>query len=315
MRAFALTSADQPATVVDLPDPELSADAVRVRVRAASVNGFDVFQASGYLATMMPHEFPATVGRDFAGVVESVGADRADVSVGDRVIGFIPSTPPLHDGSFATFVASANAILAPLPDALSFEQGAAIALAGATAWDAVEAIAPGPGDVVVVAGATGGVGSLAVQLAAQRGATVIATARAGVDAAFARSLGAAETIDFTDGDVAMAVLDRYPDGVQGLIDAVSRDGAFRQITTMLAPGGRIATTLGAATAEALVDRDVKATNIMGAPTVAKLSDLAARVADGRLQVPIQRAYPLDRAAEAIDVFQLGTRGKLVITID
>ena len=314
MKAFALTSADQPAAVVDLPDPELGADGVRVGVHAASVNGFDVFQASGYLVAMMPHEFPATVGRDFAGIVEAVGADRGDLAVGDRVMGFIPSTPPLHAGSFAEFVSTSSAILAPLPDGVSFEQGAAIVLAGATAWDAVDALAPRPGDVIVVAGATGGVGTFAVQLAAQRGATVVATARAGVDAAFARSLGAAETIDFTDGDVASAVLDRYPDGVQGLIDAVSRDEAFRQITTMLAAGGRVATTLGAATADALADRDVEATNIHGSPTEAKLSELAAQVADGRLQVPIQRTYPLDRAAEAIDIFQHGTRGKLVVTV-
>ena len=84
MKAFALLSSDQPASLVDLPDPEVGPDGVRVRIRAASVNGFDVFQASGQASAVMEHRFPTVVGRDFAGVVEAVGAGRADFQVGDR---------------------------------------------------------------------------------------------------------------------------------------------------------------------------------------------------------------------------------------
>jgi NADPH:quinone reductase-like Zn-dependent oxidoreductase len=89
MKAFALTSADQPATLVDLPEPVVPTGGVRVRVTAASVNGFDVYQASGYLASMMEHEYPTVIGRDFAGVVDAVADGRTDVSVGDEVAGLV----------------------------------------------------------------------------------------------------------------------------------------------------------------------------------------------------------------------------------
>ena len=315
MKAFALPSPDQPASLVDLPEPELQDDGVRVRVRAASVNGFDVFEANGYLVSMMEHVFPTVIGRDFAGVVEAIGPARSDVAVGDAVLGFLTSAPPLHDGSYAeVVVGAANLVLARMPDGLSFETAAAIPLAGATALDAVEAVGVGPGDVVVVAGATGGVGSIAVQLAVQRGATVIATAKSGDEDTFVRGLGASETIDYAAGDVAPAIRARYPDGITALIDGVDRDEAFRQLAELVRAGGRIATTLGAADVEGLAARDVRATNIMGAPTPDKLRHLAEQVAAGTLRIEIQQTFALADAAQALAVFSAGTRGKLVLTI-
>ncbi len=118
MKAFALTSAETPASLIDLPIPDLAEDGVRIRVHAASINGFDVFQANGYLFAYMEHVFPTVIGRDFAGVVESVGAGRSDLAVGDEVFGFIPSTPPLHDGTYAEVIAgSAGLVLARKPAA------------------------------------------------------------------------------------------------------------------------------------------------------------------------------------------------------
>jgi NADPH:quinone reductase-like Zn-dependent oxidoreductase len=315
MKAYALTSPDQPASLVDLPEPELPADGVRVRVRAASVNGFDVFEASGFLVSMMEHVFPTVIGRDFAGVVEAVGPDRGDVAVGDAVLGFLTSAPPLHDGTYGEVVAgAANLILALKPDGISFETAAAIPLAGATALDAVEAVDVGPGDVVVVAGATGGVGSIAVQLAVQGGATVVATARSGDEDAFARGLGASETVDYAAGDVAAAIRARHPDGIAALIDGVNRDEAFRQLAELVRAGGRIATTLGAADVEGLATRDIRATNIMGTPTPDKLRRLAEQVAAGTLRIEIQQTFALADAAQALAVFSAGTRGKLILTI-
>src|SRR5688572_18396148 len=100
MKAFALTAPDQPARIVDLAEPELGPEGLRIRVRAASVNGFDVYQASGGLMGMMEHSLPTVIGRDFAGIVAAVGPDRTDIAVGDGVLGFIPSTLPLHDGTY-----------------------------------------------------------------------------------------------------------------------------------------------------------------------------------------------------------------------
>ena len=93
MKAFALTESNEPAALTDLPDPEVAADGAVIRVHAASVNGFDVYQASGGLMAMMPHDLPTVIGRDMAGVVVAVGPERTDVAVGDEVLGFVTSTP------------------------------------------------------------------------------------------------------------------------------------------------------------------------------------------------------------------------------
>ncbi|HEY0443272.1 MAG TPA: NADP-dependent oxidoreductase [Candidatus Limnocylindrales bacterium] len=315
MKAFVLPSADQPATIADLPEPQPGDDQVRVRITAASVNGFDVFEANGYLIPMMEHAFPTVIGRDFAGVVDSVGAGRADVAVGDEVFGFVPSAPPLRDGTYAeALVGGPDLVLAPKPSALPFTVAAAIPLAGVTALDAVDAVDIKPGDVVVVAGATGGVGSIALQLAAQRGARVIATARAGDEESFVRGLGAAETVDYTAGDVADSIRSIAPDGVAALIDVVSRDQAFVRMTEIVRDGGRISTTLGAADVEALARRNIRATNVMGRPTTEKLIALGEQVLAGTLRIEVQRTFPLVDAAAALAAFAAGTRGKIVLEV-
>ena len=315
MKAFALTAADQPAALTELPDPEVAADAALVRVHAASVNGFDVYEASGGLMAMMPHELPTVIGRDFAGVVVAVGTERTDVRPGDEVLGFLTSTPPLHTGTWAEMVAGgANLILARKPAGLAWDAAAAIPLAASTALDAVDAVDPEPGDTVLIMGATGGVGAFAVQFAAQRGARVIATAIPGEDDAFVRSLGAAETIDYRPSGLGDTVRRLAPDGLAGLIDAVSRGEAFMALAALLPDGGRAATTLGAADLEALAARGVRATNIMGTPTPEKLAALAEQAAAGTLQVPIQRTFSLADAPAALEAFAAGTRGKLVLTI-
>ena len=187
-------------------------------------------------------------------------------------------------------------------------------MAGATALDAVDAVEPGPGDTVLIVGATGGVGAFAVQLAAQRGARVIATAIPGEDDAFVRSLGAAETIDYRQSGLGDTVRRLAPDGLSALIDVVSRAEAFMALANLLVEGGRASTTLGAADVDWLAAHGVKATNIMGTPTPEKLAMLAEQAVAGTLKVPVQRSFPLADAPAALAAFGAGTRGKLVLTI-
>lgn len=315
MKAFALTAATSPAALTDLPDPELAPDGALVRIHAASVNGFDAFQASGGLMGAMPHDLPTVIGRDLAGVVEAVGSKRTDVAVGDEVLGFVKSTPPLHSGTWAELVAGdVNLILALKPADLSWESAAAIPLAASTALGSVDAIDPAAGDTVLIMGATGGVGAFAVQLAARRGAHVIASAKAGEDDAFVRSLGADETIDYTQPDVEETIRRLAPNGLDGLIDTVSRGQSFGPMAALVNDGGRIATTLGAADVPALAERGIRATNVAGTPTPEKLADLAAQAASGDLQVPVQETFALADAPAAIAAFAAGTRGKIVLTI-
>jgi NADPH2:quinone reductase len=316
MKAFALTAADQPAALTDLPDPEIGPDEALVRVHTASVNGFDVYQASGGLMAMMPHDLPTVVGRDMAGVVVAVGPKRSDVAAGDGVLGFVTIAPPLHRGTWAELVAGGSGlILAPKPAGLAWEAAAAIPLAASTALDAVDAVDPKAGDTVLVMGGTGGVGAFAIQFAVQRGARVIATAKPREDDAFVRSLGATETIDWTQSGLGDAVRRLVPDGLTALIDMVSQAEAFMALAALVRDGGRASTTLGAADVPALAERSITATNVMGTPTPEKLSSLAEQAASGTLQVHIQQTFPIADALSAMAAFSAGTRGKLVLTVE
>ena len=160
-------------------------------------------------------------------------------------------------------------------------------------------------------GATGGVGSFAIQLAALRGAHVIASVRPG-DEDFVTDLGAAETVDYT-GDVAAEIRRRYPDGIDGLIDAVNRDqAAFGGLVALVRDGGRATSVVGGAGDSTEVG-GVTVSNSGGNP--AHLSGLADLVVEGKLRVAIRRTYPLDEAARAVaDFANEHTLGKLVIAV-
>ena len=314
MKAIALEAGDKPASLIQLPKPEVGDDEILVAVEAASVNGFDVYQANGYLVAMMEHDFPTVVGRDFAGVVEAVGPKVEAFAPGDQVFGFIPSTPPLKSGAFAEYVLGGrNLVLAHKPSALGYHEAAALPLAGAAALDLLEAIDGDDGDVVLIVGATGGVGSMAVQLAARQGLTVIATARPDEDE-FVRELGTADTIDYSAGSVADTVRARHPEGIAALIDLVDQTETLTELASVVRPGGHVASLLGAADIEQLLARGVVGHNVNAAPTAAKLRMLGEMAASGALRVQIQGVYSIERASEAFQVFQGGTRGKLVLGI-
>jgi NADPH:quinone reductase-like Zn-dependent oxidoreductase len=176
---------------------------------------------------------------------------------------------------------------------------------------AIEVLAPTEGTVVPVLGATGGVGSFALQLAAVRGAKVIASVRPG-DETFVTDLGAAETVDYT-GDLAGDLHRRYPGGVDAVVDAVSYgDEAFGAIADVVRDGGTLVSTRGAA-GQATEIGHVRVANANGNP--AHLLSLADLVVNGRLKVPVRKTYVLADAAQAIaDFAEQHTVGKLVITM-
>ena len=158
------------------------------------------------------------------------------------------------------------------------------------------------------AGATGGVGSIAIQFAVAAGATVIGTAQPGPEQEYVRSLGAAHTVDYT-ADVPAAVKAIAPQGVDKVVHAAGDPAA---LATILKAGGAIASTLGA-TAERVGREDVTVATIMAAATAEKLAALLERVANGEFRVNVETAIPLERAAEAFAAFADGTLGKVLIT--
>ena len=175
MRAFTLDSFDsRPGLREDLPTPEVGPGQLLVLVRASSVNPVDAFIAGGVLKGMVEHEFPVVLGRDYAVVVEQAGSAVTGYAVGDEVFGFLPHAgPEVHDGTWAELIlVSQDRSVARRP-ADAAAAGAA-PLAAITALAAYDALDLGKGATVLVVGASGGVGSFAVQLAAAAGATVLA---------------------------------------------------------------------------------------------------------------------------------------------
>ena len=308
MRAVTLDAFDAtPAVRADLPHPTAAAAGLVVRVRTSSVNPVDNAIAAGMLREMVDHDFPVVLGRDYAGTVEAIGADVDGFAVGDEVFGFLlHANPTVHAGSWTELIALTPEIqIAPKPPSLDLAAAGVAALAGIAALAAFDALALAEGETILIVGATGGVGSFAVQLAARAGATIIAPALE-EDADYLRELGVTEHLD-RDGDVVVAVRDGHPDGVDALLDLVSYvpgafDGALRD-------GARVASSNGAA------GEGPGRTNLMAVPSDDNLRRLGALLDDGTLQVHIHNSYDLDRATDALQALATEhVRGKLAISV-
>ncbi|MFE9689533.1 NADP-dependent oxidoreductase [Micromonospora sp. NPDC005806] len=305
MRAITLDAEGAAPTLRDdLARPSPGPGEVLVRVRASSINGFDKKAAAGMMRGAMEYRFPVVLGKDFAGEVEAIGGATSPFRVGDPVFGVVMRSY-LGDGAWAEYLTAGDQYgISRLPQGLDLSTAGALGLAGTTALDALEAVAPGPGDTVLIAGATGGVGALAVQYARTAGARVIATARPGAAKDFVQELGAAEVVDYT-GDLAAQVRAVAPGGVSAVVH-LAGDGA--QLAGLLAPDGRLASTIGFGP-----DQHPAATSIMGNPTAETLDRLAGDVVAGRVRVPSSRRYDLAEVPQALADFG-GALGKLAVTV-
>ncbi|MGW2651453.1 NADP-dependent oxidoreductase [Streptomyces sp. NPDC001393] len=310
MRAVTLDTVPATPAVTEVDTPRPEAGELLVKVAASSVNGFDVSTAAGYLQGMMEHHFPLVLGKDFAGTVEALGEGVAGYAVGDAVFGVVMK-PFLGTGSMAQYVTVPTASgIAPIPAGLNLEDAGALGLAGTAALDSLNALAPAEGETVLISGATGGVGALAVQLAAARGAKVIATARPGAEAAFVTGLTKERihVVDFT-GDLETQVRKIAPDGVDAVLH-LAGDGA--QLAGLLRPGGKIASTIGL-TQDAVEEQGVAVHTVWADPNAQTLAALAEQAVSGALRVPVTASYPLEQAPQAFAAFGAGALGKLAIT--
>ena len=307
VRALAIAGREEQASVQDVEVPAPGPGQVRVTVEAASINGIDGTAAAGYLWDMLPHSFPVVLGRDAAGTVDAVGDGVTAVTIGDRVTGVITAME-LGAGTIAEAAILDAGSVTTVPEGVSSTQAAAVGLAAVTAVDLVDALTLTGDDTVLVSGATGGVGSFAVQLAAATGATVLATSRPGTGETFVRDLGATGVVDHT-GDIAAAVKGAAPEGITAVVHAAGDAG---MLAGLLHPGGRLASALGA-DGEQLGRDDITVTPVMGAATPEKLRALLDQVAAGTLQVPTHGTYPLDQATTALAAFGGHKLGKLIVT--
>jgi NADPH:quinone reductase-like Zn-dependent oxidoreductase len=305
MRAIAVSDYGTLPSLIELPKPEPGRGEVLIRVRASSINGFDGAVAAGMLKGMMEHRFPVVLGKDFAGVVEALGEGASRFAIGDPVSGVVMK-PYLGDGGLGEYLVVGEQYgIARVPEGLDLQTAGALGLAGTAARDSVDAVAPANGELVLISGATGGVGALTLQYALAAGAEVIATARPGAEEEFVRGLGATHAVDYT-GDLSAQVHAIAPDGVPAIVH-LAGDAAL--LTGLLAAGGRLVSTLGFGP-----DQHPAAVALMASPEAATLDRLAADAASGALRAPITRTYPLEATPQALADFGGSHQGKLAITL-
>lgn len=306
MKAVAIDAYDglEGVTIGEWPRPQPGEGEVLVRVHACAVNPLDWKVCDGSVASFLDRSPPFVIGADIAGVVEAVGSNVTRHKVGDEVFGQVGLL-----GGYAEYAVTGEGRLSAKPAGLSFEEAACIPISGATAYDLV--IRDGglkPGERVLVQGGAGGVGHLAVQIAHDAGAYVIATASP-ANADFLRDLGADEVIDYRAQPFEDAVSD-----VDLVVDTVAGD-VLERSWKVLKPDGRMTTSVPPAQPLTHGDREAKFSIGKPDPDGANLDLLGDLAAQGRVRPRLQQVFPFEQAADALALSKAGhVRGKLALRL-
>jgi NADPH2:quinone reductase len=324
MKAIRISHYGDPSVMklVDIPQPAPGTGQAMVRVHAAGVNFADIYFRNG--SGRVPIPFPYTLGMEGAGVVEAVGEGVSDVKVGDRVA---YSTRDL--GSYADYHLVNATALAPLPEELSFEDGAAAILQGLTAHYLVHEFYPiGHGSTVLVHAAAGGMGLLLVQWLKHMGAVAIGTVSTDAKAEIARAAGADHVILYTEQDFAeQAKKLTGGKGVDYVIDGVGKTTFTKNLDALRNRGWATIFGMASGPADPLSPNFLmtKSITISGGALfnytvtreelLRRAKDLFKGLREGWLKLRIDHSFPLAQAAEAHRLLEgRQTTGKLILTI-
>lgn len=287
--------------IAQVPVPTPAAGEVVVAIRAAGINPGESAIRAGLFDAGSPGAFPSGQGSDLAGVISSVGAGVTGFAIGDEVLGW-----SWRRSSQADYVQVPADQLIAKPAALSWEVAGSLYVVGATAWAAVTAVDPQPGETVVVSGAAGGVGTLVVQLLKLRGATVIGIASP-ANHAWLASQGVVP-VAYGDG-LAATILQAAGGAVDAFIDLYGPE-YLRLAVDLGVPRDRIETIISFDAAQKL---GTKADGSTEGTSVEVLTEMAELVATGRIELPIAAGYPLDAVRKAYaELEKRHTRGKIVL---
>ena len=283
--------------IVDLPDPHPGSGQVRIAVRAAGVSASDWKRRRGLMDT----ELPQTMGYEAAGVVDELGEGVTDVAVGDRVFGICAEGAAQAELAVLSYYA-------PIPPSLGFPAAAALPAAIETATRALDQLGIGAGSTLLVNGASGSVGSAAVQLAVVRGARVIGTASP-ANHAYLRSLGA-EPVAYGDGLVER-VRALAPDGVGAALD-VAGSGVLPELIELAGGPEQVVTLADFAGGQKY---GVRFSRGDAGRAVHALAEIGELIESGRFSLPVARTFPLAEIAEAHRAGEDGhVHGKLVLVV-
>jgi enoyl reductase len=285
---------------VTVPDPVAGPGEVRIRVRAAGIQPFDCATRRGDFARYTPLRFPARLGNEAAGVVDQAGAGVTRLAAGDEVIAFMDV-----QGYADTVVVPASQA-ADKPAAMPWPEAGVLSASGQTADTALDELAVGPGDTLLIHAAAGGVGSFAVQIARARGATVIGTASER-NHGYLRSLGATP-VSYGPG-LEDRVRAAAPGGVDAVLDAIGGE-ALDVSVKLVADVSRIVTIADWAAPARLGIRRIGTDR-----SAARLAGLTRMYAAAELVIPVWKTFPLGQAPDAHREVETGhVRGKVALTV-
>ena len=311
MRAYAIDEFGKPGSVRDLPTPEPNEGQVLIKVTAAGLNAFDVAVINGNAKEYLEHRFPLIPGNDVSGVVDALGPGVTEPSVGSEVFGS-QGKQFQGGGTIAEYVTAVADTVAPKPSTLDHAEAAAIPTAGLTALNLVDRIGPKRDDLLLVLGATGGVGSFLVPLATARGARVVAVTRTEY-ADYARTLGATDLIDYTAGHPADLLRTIAPTGIHALVDLVGDADLVMSLADQVSAEGWAVSCAGGVNDALLEKFGLQGGQVHGGG-LDRLLYLTNELQN--LPKPSIRTYPLADAADALaEQATRHVRGKLVITVD
>lgn len=311
MKAARYNSYGGPEVIVvspDIPKPLAQKGQVLVQVRAASLNPFDYKIRRGYMKDMIPLSLPVTPGGDLAGVVVEVGEEVSGVALGDEVFGQATVVGG-GSGSLAEFAVAKAGSISKKPHTVDFQGAAALPLVGVSVIQAlVDHARLSKGQKILIHGGSGGIGSVAIQLAKHLGAYVITTASSShMD--FVKNLGADEVIDYTSQDFSTMLKD-----IDVVYDTVGSE-TYTKSFAVLKKGGIIVTMVAKTDPELDKQHEVTTISQQTHVTTEKLSMLAELVDSGVIKVQIEKVFPLDQAKEAYEYLETKhPKGKIVIAI-
>jgi 2-desacetyl-2-hydroxyethyl bacteriochlorophyllide A dehydrogenase len=288
--------------------PNVQEGEVLIRVKAASINPVDAAVRAGYLKSHMPCDFPVIPGWDVAGVVEERGFSARRFKVGDEVYAYA-RRPLVKWGTFAEYVVIPESYLSFCPQNLPWEESSGIPLVGLTAYQVLfDAGHLHKGQSVLILGASGGVGSLAIQLAKAKGAHVIAVASE-KNHEFMKELGADHTLDYHHKNLGELVRNECPKGVDLIFDCASGETLNNSLSA-LRKEGKLVSILNHG---ADLDPGINFQYVFVEPNSTQLLHLRELADAGKLRVHISHTFSLDDTAEAFRQIETHhTRGKIVI---
>ncbi len=291
---------------LDIPD--IKEGEVLVKIKSAAINPVDAAVREGYLKAFLPYQFPIIPGWDVAGVVEERGFSARRFNVGDEVYAYA-RRPLAHLGTFAEYIVLPESYLAIRPKSLSFEEASAIPLVGLTAYQCLYVAGNlQKGQTVLILGASGGVGSIGIQLVKAKNARVIGIASE-KNHEYMKTLGADETIDYKDVNIGKAVKKILHEGVDLIFDCTSGE-TLQQSLIALKPTGKLVSILNRGEN---LDKSINFQYVFVEPNATQLTHICQLAEEGKLKVHVSQRYNLDNAADAFrEIETHHTTGKIVI---